>query len=283
MIPTGTSWPNKGIRSWSVPQWHQLQCSWRRPAGRIASHMKLVTASGHVTAQLVNHRWRPRYTTVVRKTEYVTGGRSRYRGNTETTEPLGPPPQVNKFGQDDDGERRPRPVRRVRAPQRFGPSAAIFVYRPLFPNTRHDPAQPSRPSFSDNPRARTRSLRAHLRWWCNKRTHWRTHCHTHTHIHTHTRRTIRVRVAAGGTESHQLYTTHDDDDDGGGGKYTHGTDTATLKFTTVVGCLARTRFFTAHGGTGVTRFTYTRHTHGPRSSTHTLLNTTTTASTSTAP
>jgi len=90
-----------------------------------------------------------------------------------------------------------------------------------------------------------------------------------------------VRVAAGGTESHPLYTTHDDDDDddGGGGKYIHDTDTAILLIILrVVGCLARSLFHGTHGGAGVTRFTYTRH--DLRSSTHTP---NTRASTSTTP
>jgi len=99
--------------------------------GRIASHIKLVTARGHVTAQLVNQRWRPRYTTVVRKTEYVTGGRSRYRGNAETTEPLGPRHKWTSSGKMTTGNvDRVRSAAAARTPRAcawaFGPSAAIL-------------------------------------------------------------------------------------------------------------------------------------------------------------
>jgi len=202
----------------------------------------------------VVHDSRPKTQIHHRRSQLLSG---KYRNNGATRSP----PQVNKFGQDDDGERRPRPecrigrVTRVRAPERYGPSAAI-LYTVLCTRT-HGTTPHSlhgHPFLITRSHARARALTERIYGGGVISGH--TDAHTVTLTHTHTRRTIRVRVAAGGTESHQLYTTHDD---GGGGKYTHDTDTATLILlrSSVV---SRVRDFTAHGGSGVTRFTYTRDT-----------------------
>jgi len=149
-------------------------------AGRAYDSRRPSNSLPHVTAQLrrlvTSGGGR---TTVVRKSEYVTGrphqllsGNRRQYGYG----PLGPPPQVNAFGLDDDGEQRPCPGRRRRhcvracAHERFGPSAAILytaLRSPLHTTPHGHPILITR----TRARARPHSLQSHIRRWCNKRTH----------------------------------------------------------------------------------------------------------------
>lgn len=111
----------------------------------------------------------------------------KYRNNGVTRSP----PQVNKFEQDDDGERRPRPERlsgrvpRVRAPERFGPSAAILCT--MLRSRTHGTTPHSlhgHPFLITRSHARTRDLAERIYGGGVISGHTDTHTVTLTHTHT---------------------------------------------------------------------------------------------------